>query len=254
MRRLSILALATLAIACSGNGTAPPPDNSIALEQAIAEFSAMGIRCVRREPPPFHACDGLDSGAACIVPDDGESGICRLLRDGRLVCTEVENDECEQHDDDQGGDHRPHGDGGDRCDAGTPPATDGGFPNDGGLPTDGGVPTDGGLPSDGGLPADGGLAGDGGLPVDGGLPTDGGLLRDGGLGDGGLVDGGLATGPGPWINGGPLSPVERAIDACVNHMLNDTCSFHFHEQAIDGICRNVPGLGVLVCAPACSHR
>src|SRR5437764_14588733 len=101
MRRLSILALAALALACSADGTATvsPRDNSVGLEQAIAEFAAIGIRCVHREPPPFHACAGLDGGAACVISDDGELGVCKPLRDGRLVCAEIENDVCEQHDD-----------------------------------------------------------------------------------------------------------------------------------------------------------
>ena len=204
MRRLSIVSIATLALACSGDGKAPPRDNFAAVDQAIAEFAAMGIRCVHREPPPFHACDGLANGAACVVSDEGESGVCKLLRDGRLVCAEVENDKCAHDDNDEGEDH-----GGKRCDGGVP------------LPTDGGVPTDGGLPTDGRLAIGGGPASDAGLSISG---------------------------------GDPLSPFEAAVDACANHGANDACSFGFHEQQIEGNCRNVPGLGVLLCAPACSHH
>jgi len=132
MRRIFLMASVTLAFACTGGNAT----SSSAL--ALAELADGGLRCLRREPPPFHACDGLDAGAACSVPDDDRDAgqaSCKALHDGRLVCAGRE----EGDDDSEEGDCDRDGDGGVEhqraCDAGVSdegPADDD-FHGDGGL-------------------------------------------------------------------------------------------------------------------------
>lgn len=139
MGRFAILV--PFVLACSGG--------SLSSKDAVSQFTAAlgdaGVRCQHREPPPFHACDGLDAGSSCIVPDDdsdaGEARFCKALRDGRLVCAEADDDDergdggdGEHHD--GGDDDGDRADGGDHHDGGMDGHRDGmaGWNRDGGLP------------------------------------------------------------------------------------------------------------------------
>ncbi len=132
--RSGLLACAPLAfvLACTSGSSA---NDQRAIESELtAQFASLGMRCLHREPPPFHACDGLDAGAGCAVPDDdrdgGEVGICKQLHDGRLVCADREEDEDRDGgtDDDDGGEEGHH------RDAGLIPRDGGLGLHDGGLP------------------------------------------------------------------------------------------------------------------------
>ncbi|OLC74309.1 MAG: hypothetical protein AUH83_10100 [Deltaproteobacteria bacterium 13_1_40CM_4_68_19] len=132
MRRTSLLSLVTLALACSGGRT---PSSDTSSTAVLAELADAGNRCVHREAPPFHACDGLDAGAACSVTDDDRDAgqaSCKALHDGRLVCAGTEEGdenseegECGRDDDADDGGAEHHR----ACDAGVPGDDDG----DGGL-------------------------------------------------------------------------------------------------------------------------
>jgi hypothetical protein len=139
MRRLALLV--PFVLACSGSKSSL--DAAAAQSQFVSAMAGVGVNCLHREPPPFHACDGLDAGAACSVPDDdrdgGEAGFCKSLHDGRLVCAEADDDDQadggdgEHHD---GGDN-DHADGG--VDGGEHHGDDHSMPpgfwkRDGGLP------------------------------------------------------------------------------------------------------------------------
>ena len=138
MRRIFLISSVTLALACTGGNTTSG-DTSSAL--ALAELADGGLRCLHREPPPFHACDGLDAGAACSVPDDDRDAgqaSCKALHDGRLVCAGAdEDDEDSEHGDCDGDDDAEDGGVGQHraCDAGIsdegPDGDD--FPGDDGL-------------------------------------------------------------------------------------------------------------------------
>jgi hypothetical protein len=123
VRRLALLV--PFVLACSGSNSSL--DAAAAQSQFVSAMAGGGVNCLHREPPPFHACDALDAGAACSVPDDdsdgGEAGFCKMLHDGRLVCAEADDDD---HADGgiDGGEH--HGD-----DRSMPP---GFWKRDGGLP------------------------------------------------------------------------------------------------------------------------
>jgi hypothetical protein len=133
MRRLAILV--PFVLACSGG--------SLSSRDAVSQFTAAlgdaGVKCLHREPPPFHACDGLDAGASCAVPDDdsdaGQAGFCKGLRDGRMVCAGAD-DEDERADGGDGDHHDGGDDDGDRADGGMDGPHDGGsgWMRDGGRP------------------------------------------------------------------------------------------------------------------------
>jgi hypothetical protein len=143
MRRLAILV--PFVLACSGGSLT----SKEAASQLTAALGDAGVKCLHREPPPFHACDGLDAGASCAVPDDdsdgGRAGSCKGLRDGRLVCAGADDDDDHadggegDHQRDGGGDDEDREDGGGRhqgADGGMDGMHDGGaeWMRDGGLP------------------------------------------------------------------------------------------------------------------------
>ena len=102
MRRIA-LPLLLLGVAC-GNG-----NSAAAVSAADAELTAAlgqaGIQCIPHDPPPFAACAGKNANDPCqVVDDEGtESGTCKQLRDGRLVCADADDDD----DGDHHGDERP---------------------------------------------------------------------------------------------------------------------------------------------------
>ncbi len=123
MRRL--IFLAPLVIACSGGSSSSL--SSSATTEFMSTLANVGVKCLHREPPPFHACVGLDAGTGCTVPDDADAGVgaCMQLHDGRMVCAGPDDDDAEHDggiDDHDGGMHGGMG------------GMHGGWMGDGGIP------------------------------------------------------------------------------------------------------------------------
>lgn len=114
--RLLMFAPLAFAFACT-SGSLSPQDARAIESELTAQFAGLGVRCLHREPPPFHACNGLDAGAPCAMPDDdrdgGEAGMCKSLHDGRLVCIDRDEDDDDESRDggkeDDDGDEGRHG-------------------------------------------------------------------------------------------------------------------------------------------------
>lgn len=90
MRRAIVFIVPSLILAC-GSGNA----SNAALEAALANTLAQsGVQCAPREPPSVQACAGKKAGDACDEIDDegSESGTCRAIADGRLVCDDEHRD------------------------------------------------------------------------------------------------------------------------------------------------------------------
>jgi hypothetical protein len=51
----------------------------------------------------------------------------------------------------------------------------------------------------------------------------------------------------------PPPPSAEAVAACVQHKVDEACSFEFREHTITGACRMGPDGKTLVCAPVCRH-
>jgi len=114
MRRFVLLV--PFVLACGG-GNLSSVDSAAAQALFASTVGDAGVNCLHREPPPFHACVGLDAGAPCAVPGDdadgGQQAFCKALRDGRVVCAEADDDDDDRADGGEHADAGEHRDGGD---------------------------------------------------------------------------------------------------------------------------------------------
>jgi hypothetical protein len=254
MRRIAWIACATLAACSGGNlfGSSSATDVALAMELANA-----GVRqCVQHQPPPMAACAGKQAGDACQVADDDddddmEARLCKALRDGRLVCVEVDDHDDEAMDEDD--DDRPPAplkacDGknaGDACALSIADQSKEGvcraFERDGHevlacVPPPAQPATAPRI-----VACNGKAAGDA-CTVQREEKAFTGVCH-------GLPSGVLLCLPPP------PNPPQAALDACAAHQANDACSFSFKEHQFQGACVLEPDGKTLVCAPVCkAHR
>jgi len=250
MRRIILIACTMLAACSGGNGLGSNSATDVALAMELANA---GVRqCVDHQPPPFAACAGKNAGDACVGPgddgDDMDAGVCKALRDGRLVCIEVDDDERGENDDDDDEGPSPPlqacagKNAGDACALTiadqSRPGICRAFEREATqvlacVPASAVTP-----PAGPRVTACNGKAAGDACTAQQEDKTFTGVCHA-------LPSGTLLCLPPP------PSPPQAAVDACANLQGGAACSFTFHEHTFQGACVLEPDGKTLVCAPMC---